>query len=69
MKPMKPTLRQIKEQFEANIQPLYDTLALVPVKGNTIYECQNMQILQAINHLESCVSGLEESDLITDEEE
>jgi hypothetical protein len=62
MKSQKKQFEQTKNKLESLISQIYETLELIPQKGNTSNDCQKISLLNALNEFEHCVSGLEIED-------
>lgn len=60
---------QFKQKAQDLISQFEDLLQSMPQKGNTSSECQNITIQIALNKLDSCINGVEDSDFDDDDSE
>jgi len=58
----------VKGTLDKIIDLAEDSIHAMPKKGDTSSECQRMGLQQAINEFNRMVNGLEENDLINDDD-
>lgn len=61
-------LKDFKTQADELIEQFQEVIDELPLKGDTSEECQRMTLQNALNNLDSCVSGTKEADMKEDPE-
>jgi len=58
---------QVVNKFRSQIAELYETLKLMPTKGNSMNDCQKINIMHHLNKLDHCINGIELEDFTPNE--
>ena len=53
---------KFKKMLMAKVYEMEDLLKPMPQKGDTPYECQKLNLLDALKKFEHCVNGIEDED-------
>ncbi len=58
---------QVKDKLKSAVANIDDILDLMPSKGNKEADCQKLCLKNALNHLDSCINGIELEDFTPNE--
>lgn len=58
---------QVVDKFRSAIEELERIVELMPTKGNSMKDCQKINILHHINELDHCINGIELEDFTPNE--